>query len=56
MGNILIIIGLFFIYLSETIWVMMYAEQEREKMSVVDYLICCIPVLRTIYLLIEVHE
>lgn len=55
MGTILILIGLFCVYLSETLWVMMYLKSEKENISKLDYFICCIPVLRTIYLLIEVE-
>ena len=56
MGTIFIIIGLFCINLSETLWVIMYAKSEKNKMRLSDYIVCCIPVLRTIYLLIEVEE
>ena len=56
MGTIFIIIGLFCVYLSETLWVIMYAKSEKNKMRWLDYIVCCIPVLRTIYLLVEVEE
>lgn len=53
---ILILIGLFCIYLSETLWVIMFAETEKKEMTMIDYIVCCIPILRTIYLLVEVEE
>lgn len=55
MGTILICIGLFLIYLSETLWVIMEAQKDRKEMKFLDYLICFIPAVRTIYLLIEVE-
>lgn len=53
MGNVLIMLGLFFIYVSETLWVIMEAQKEREQMSIFEYIICCVPALRVIYLLVE---
>jgi hypothetical protein len=53
MGIILILIGLFFIYMSTTMWFFMYMEHER-KLKMLDYIIGFIPIVRTIYMMIEI--
>lgn len=55
MGIILILIGLFLIYMSTTMWFFMYMERER-KLKMLDYIIGFIPIVRTIYMMIEIEE
>ena len=55
MGTILIYIGLFMIYLSETFWVILEAQKDKKEMKLLDYIICFIPAIRTIYLLVGVE-
>lgn len=55
MGILLMIVGLSFIYISATMLFFMYMEYERE-LKILDYIIGFIPIIREIYMIIEVGE
>lgn len=55
MGILLMIVGLSFIYISATMLFFMYMEYERD-LKVLDYIIGFIPIIREIYMIIEVGE
>ena len=53
MGILLMIVGLSFIYISATMLFFMYMEYERD-LKVLDYIIGFIPIIREIYMMVEV--
>ena len=54
MGNILMMVGLFLIYVSATIRFLMFMGIERD-LKILDYIIGFIPIIRVVYMMIEVY-
>jgi len=54
MGNILMMVGLFLIYVSATIRFLMFIKMGRD-LKILDYIIGFIPIIRVVYMMIEVY-
>lgn len=54
MSLVLIEIGLILIYISVTLLIILHLNQTK-KIKIYDILICCIPLLREIYLMIVLN-